>query len=86
MCANSLFLWCKVLDKIQVQYVPVLCRFEESVTSSWDRASLYALWTGVSSGTGPFCDMVVALAIKCLCVSGFVFHGHLLMDSRVGTL
>jgi hypothetical protein len=24
------------------------------VTGSWDRASLYALWTGVSSGTGLF--------------------------------
>jgi hypothetical protein len=22
------------------------------VTGSWDKASLYALWTGVSSGTG----------------------------------
>ena len=53
----------------------------EIVTGSWDRASLYALWTGVSSGTGLFCDVVVALAVSCLCVSGFVFHGHLLMDS-----
>ena len=25
-----------------------------TVTSSWDKASLYALWTGVSSGTGLF--------------------------------
>jgi hypothetical protein len=25
---------------------------ERDVTGSWDKASLYALWTGVSSGTG----------------------------------
>ena len=37
------------------------------VTGSWDRASLYALWTGVSSGTGLFHDMVVALAVS-VCV------------------
>jgi hypothetical protein len=56
------------------------------VTGSWDEASLYASWTGVSSGIGLFHDVVVALAVKCLSVSGFVFHGHLLMDSGVGTL
>jgi hypothetical protein len=32
------------------------------VTGSWDKASLYALWTGVSSGTSLFCDVVVASA------------------------
>jgi hypothetical protein len=37
------------------------------VTSSWDKASLYALWTGVSSGTGLFRDVVVALAVS-VCV------------------
>ena len=37
------------------------------VTGSWDRASLYTLWTGVSSGTGLFCDVVVALAVS-VCV------------------
>ena len=54
------------------------------VTGSWDRASLYALWTGVSSGTGQFRNVAVASAVN-VCVSGFVFHGHLLMDSGVGT-
>jgi hypothetical protein len=34
------------------------------VTSSWDKASLYALWTRVSSGTSLFCDMVVASAVS----------------------
>jgi hypothetical protein len=33
------------------------------VTGSWDKASLYTLWTGVSSETSLFCDMVVALAV-----------------------
>jgi hypothetical protein len=37
------------------------------VTGSWDKASLYALWTGVSSGTSLFCDMVVASAVS-VCV------------------
>jgi hypothetical protein len=55
------------------------------VTGSWDGASLYALWTGVSSGTGLICDMVVASAVS-VCVSGLVFHGHLLIDSGVGML
>jgi hypothetical protein len=34
------------------------------VTGSWDKASLYALWTGVSSGTSLICDVVVALAVS----------------------
>jgi hypothetical protein len=33
------------------------------VTGSWDKASLYTLWTGVSSGTGLFHDVVVASAV-----------------------
>jgi len=37
------------------------------VTGSWDKASLYTLWTGVSSGTGLFRDMVVASAVS-VCV------------------
>jgi hypothetical protein len=37
------------------------------VTGSWDRASLYTLWTGVSSGTGLFCDAVVVSAVS-VCV------------------
>jgi hypothetical protein len=37
------------------------------VTGSWDKASLYALWTGVSSGTGLFRDVVVASAVS-VCV------------------
>jgi hypothetical protein len=38
------------------------------VTGSWDKASLYALWTGVSSGTGLIRDMVVASAVSvCVC-------------------
>jgi hypothetical protein len=53
------------------------------VTGSWDRASLYTLWTRVSSGTGLSRDMVVASAVS-VCF-GLVFHGHLLMDSRVET-
>jgi hypothetical protein len=32
---------------------------ERDVTGSWDRASSYALWTGVSSGTSLFRDVVV---------------------------
>ena len=55
------------------------------VTGSWDRASSYALWTGVSSGTSLIHDVVVASAVSVVCVSEFVFHGHLLMDSGVGT-
>ena len=34
------------------------------VTGSWDKASLYTLWTGVSSGTGLFRDVVVASAVS----------------------
>ena len=45
------------------------------VTGSWDRASLYALWTGVSSGTGLFRNMVVASA-----VSVCVFQDSCFMD------
>jgi hypothetical protein len=60
----------------------------KSVTGSWDKASLYALWTRVSSGTGLIRDVVVASAVS-VCVSdlcfGLVFHGHLLMDSGVET-
>jgi hypothetical protein len=56
------------------------------VTGSWDEASLYALWTGASSGTGLFHDVVVALAVSVCVFQDPVFHGHLLMDSRVGTL
>ena len=37
------------------------------VTGSWDKASLYALWTRVSSGTGLFHSVVVALAVS-ICV------------------
>jgi hypothetical protein len=37
------------------------------VTGSWDKASLYALWTGASSGTGLFRDVVVALTVS-VCV------------------
>jgi hypothetical protein len=55
------------------------------VTGFWDRASLYALWTGVSSGTGLICDVVVVLAVSIHVFQVFVFHGHLLMDSEVGT-
>ena len=56
------------------------------VTGSWDRASLYALWTGVSSGTSLIRDVVVASAVSIHVFQIFVFHGHLLMDSEVGTL
>jgi hypothetical protein len=38
-----------------------------SVTGSWDKASLYALWTGVSSGTGLVRDVVVASTVS-VCV------------------
>jgi hypothetical protein len=58
------------------------------VTGSWDKASVYTLWTGVSSGTGLIRDVVVASAVS-VCVSDLcfrlVFHEHLLMDSRVET-
>jgi hypothetical protein len=38
------------------------------VTGSWDKASSYALWTGVSSGTGLTRDVVVASAVSvCVC-------------------
>jgi hypothetical protein len=56
------------------------------VTGSWDKASLYALWTRVSSGTSLIHDVVVASAVSVCVFQGFVFHGHLLMDSGVGTL
>jgi hypothetical protein len=36
----------------------------QAVTGSWGEASLYALQTGVSSGTSPFHNMVVALAVN----------------------
>jgi hypothetical protein len=32
--------------------VDIKAKEGRDVTSSWDKASLYALWTGVSSGTG----------------------------------
>jgi hypothetical protein len=32
--------------------VDIKAKEGRDVTSSWDEASLYALWTGVSSGTG----------------------------------
>ena len=54
------------------------------VTSSWDKASSYALWTGVSSGTGLIRNVVVASAVSVCVFQGFMFHGHLLMDSGVG--
>jgi hypothetical protein len=54
------------------------------VTGSWNKASLYALWTGVSSGTGLVSWCGSSISCQCLCVSGVVFHGHLLMDSGVG--
>jgi hypothetical protein len=54
------------------------------VTGSWDEASLYASWTGVSSGTSLFRDIVVASAVSASVFQDCVFHGHLLMDSRVG--
>jgi hypothetical protein len=58
------------------------------VTGSWDKASVYALWTGVSSGTGLIRDVVVASAVS-VCVSDLcfrlMFHEHLLMDSGVET-
>ena len=41
--------------------------FRLNVTGSWDRASSYALWTGVSSGTGLIRDMVVASTVS-VCV------------------
>ena len=69
------------------EYLPdkdIKAKEGRDITGSWDKASLYTLWTGVSSGTGLFYDMVVALAVS-VCVSGFVFYGHLLMDSGVGT-
>ena len=47
------------------------------VTGSWDRASLYALWTGVSSGTGLIRDVVVASTVSAcvfrICVSDLCF-------------
>ena len=45
------------------------------VTGSWDEASLYALWTRVSSGTSLFRDVVVASAI-----SAYVFQVLCFMD------
>jgi hypothetical protein len=54
------------------EYLPdedIKAKEGRDVTGSWDKASLYTLWTGVSSGTGLFHDMVVASAVKCLCVS-----------------
>ena len=56
------------------------------VTGSWDKASLYVLWTRVSSGTGLFHDMVVASAVSVCVFQDSVFHEYLLMDSGVGTL
>jgi hypothetical protein len=47
------------------------------VTGSWDKASSYALWTGVSSGTGLIRDVVVASTVSvCVfwtCVSDLCF-------------
>jgi hypothetical protein len=43
------------------------------VTGSWDKASLYALWTGVSSGTSLIRDVVVASTVS-VCVSGLMFR------------
>jgi hypothetical protein len=39
---------------------PCLSMCTKGVTGSWDKASLYASWTGVSSGTGLVRDVVVA--------------------------
>jgi hypothetical protein len=53
------------------------------VTSSWDRASLYTLWTGVSSGTGLFRDVVVASAVS-VCVSDLCFRTRVSWTSSDG--
>jgi hypothetical protein len=53
------------------------------VTGSWDKASLFALWTGVSSGTGLFRDVVVASTVS-MCVSGLCFRTHVSWTSSDG--
>ena len=37
-------------------------------TGSWDEASLYATWTGVSSGTGQRTNYVLLLTVLCLLI------------------
>jgi hypothetical protein len=52
-------------------YENIKAKERYDVTSSGDRASLYALWTRVSSGIGLFCNVIVALAVS-MHVSGYV--------------
>ena len=53
------------------------------VTGSWDKASLYALWTRVSSGTGLIRDVVVASTVS-VCVSDSCFRSCVSRTSSDG--
>jgi hypothetical protein len=59
--------------------VDIKAKEGHDVTGSWDKASLYALWTGVSSGTGLFRDVVVASTVS-VCVSDSCFRIQCFMD------
>jgi hypothetical protein len=58
---------CRIISVLGEEYLPdgdIEAKEGCDVTGFWDKASLYTLWTGVSFGTGLFCDMVVASAVS----------------------